>query len=943
MLRLRTLGGLSLDREDAPKTTPAATAARRRLAVLAVIAASGERGIPRDRLLALLWPESELDRARHALDQTLYVLKRDAGGEPLVLGREELTLNPATVSSDLGDFRAARARGDHAEAVKLYGGPFLDGVYLSGAAEFEHWVDAERQTLMRDVASSLEALAAAASSRGDHREAAEWWQRLAAMDRRKTRVVVALMSELAASGDRAAALRHAEVYRALVQDDLGAEPNPVVAELAERLRREPADIGPAPTVAAPAPAVAPPPLDVPDATPPATSGEIIAEAPAEPARPRPARARRIAGVAVALAAAVAVWAAWAFARTPPVPERAWVVLADVENRTGDSIYSRALDVAVASGLQQSAYVNVLPRSRVRQALARTGRAPSDIASLALDESLAREVAQREGARAVVVGAIDRVDSSYMLSARVVDAASGEALAAATSVARSRAEVVDAVDRLVRGLRRALGESRASLVRHDRPLPQATTSSLEALRKYADGAAAYESGEMTAGMELWRQAVALDSGFAIAHSDLGAAYYFGNDRQAGDRHFERALQLLDRLTDRERLQVRATVAAARGDRDGAIALWRSLLAEYPDDPTAWGHIGYQNLRLGRDRDAIAAYNRQLERDSTNANVLLNLATVYLGAREYESALRTYRRAFALQPSLFRVGNINHEYGRTLVLAGRPAEARAAYDSMQPGPDAQRAQGERSIGMLLTNQGRYGEAITHLRRAVLLSQSGSRPLSEARNRLFVAAALLEKGRQDSADAELRAAHAIFRRTELAPAMLTFLGKALVRGGRPDLATEVLDTLRRRAQPANPEDQRNLALLDAEVALAKGPSDSALQAIVRVYAADSGAFVLESLAHGMARAGRLTEAAELYERLAAARHDWYGWEPQPYALLAFARAGELHERSGDVARARSAYQRFLSQWPESDRDLVTVRAVRARLAGPPGDAGEARPVNP
>src|SRR5439155_10416616 len=193
---------------------------------------------------------------------------------------------------------------------------------------------------------------------------------------------------------------------------------------------------------------------------------------------------------VAVILAVALSTAWMFWSRRRVEERAWILPADFENRTRDSVFDRALDAALATGLQQSAYVNVFPRSRVQQTLIRMGRRPSSgQAAPRLEENLAREVAQREGVSAIVVGAVDRVDSSDMVTVRLVDATSGVALAAESKVARRRADVIDAVDDLVRRIRRDIGESASALAQHDRPLPQATTRSLEALHKYAAANAA----------------------------------------------------------------------------------------------------------------------------------------------------------------------------------------------------------------------------------------------------------------------------------------------------------------------------------------------------------------------------------------------------------------------------------------------------------------------
>jgi len=946
LLRLRTFGGLSIERsadEGGGSPTSTATAARRRLAFLAVLAASGPRGMPRDKLLALFWPESDNDKARHALDQTIYSLKRDLGAESLVLGREELAINPVAMTSDVEDFKAALARGDRGAAVELYTGPFLDGVFISGAAGFERWAEDERTRLTRDVELALEALAAEAANRGDHAGAVQRWQRLATMEPRKTRVVLSLMSELAAAGDRAAALKHAEIYHTLVRDDLDAEPNPAVAALAERLRREPAVVksprrtldrvtaipAPEPTKAEPAPAVV-------------TQNAVAAEPPIarpEPAAPRRAtvewlrqrstRAYRVAGVAVALVVLLTLSLAWVLSgKHRADSQRAWILSADVENRTQDSIFDGAVDAALAAGLQQSAHVSIFPRARVQQTLTRMRHESTGSARVRLDETLAREVAQREGVHTVLVASVDRIDSSYMLNARLVEAATGAVIAAESRRANRRAEVIEAVDDLVRRLRHDIGESADAIARHDLPLPQATTRSLEALRKYANGRAAWAAGQHTPARELYLEAVALDSDFALAHAALGFYYYWNNDRPQGDAHYDHALRLLDRLTDRERLQVRASAESWRGNREAAIELRKALLAIYPDDPSAWGNIGYDYMRLDRPNESIGAYREQIKRDSTDPTNYINLAISYLQLGKYDEAVRHYQRAFALQPNLLTLENLNHEYGKALLFAGKPDAARAVYDSMLAGTIDQRARGHRSLGLLAMIRGRYGEAIDRFRDAVLLSQGPKRELTEARNRLFLASAQQEKGWRDSASAQMRNVHALFRRAYFEPMFLWYLGKALARDGQVALASEVLDTLRKRARADNPQDRANVLALGGEVALARGRADSAARLLQLAYTIDSSSLVRESLASAMAHAGELTAAARLYESLLANGESWYGGEAEQYVLVAPLAAGALYERANDLPHARAAYEQVLTRWAQGDTDLVTMRASRAAL---------------
>lgn len=234
MLRFRTLGGAAVEGETGP--IGGAAAQRKSLALLALLALAGDRGISRDKLLAYLWPDTDPDRAGHRLNQALYALRRDLQVGALFLGSAELRLNAELMGSDVAEFVVARHAGQLDRAVALYGGPFLDGFFLSGAPEFERWVDNERAGLARDYAEALETLAAEAGARGDPRQAAEWWRRLADHDPLSSRVTVHLMSSLAAAGSRADALERARAHQEIVRRELDAAPSPAVLALAQRLR-----------------------------------------------------------------------------------------------------------------------------------------------------------------------------------------------------------------------------------------------------------------------------------------------------------------------------------------------------------------------------------------------------------------------------------------------------------------------------------------------------------------------------------------------------------------------------------------------------------------------------------------------------------------------------------------------------------------------------------
>ncbi|HEY7237069.1 MAG TPA: BTAD domain-containing putative transcriptional regulator, partial [Gemmatimonadaceae bacterium] len=238
--QLRTLGGLTLLRDGV--AVSGAPAQRRRLALLAIIAAAGDRGYSREKLLAMLWPESDAESARHALSQLLFVVKRDLQCGELFMGGAELRLNPRELSSDVAELDRHVLGKDDAAAVALYGGPFLDGFHLRAGPEFERWQEEQRARLAKTYARALERLAAAAEARGDLLDAVGSRRRLAATDPLNTRLALALMRSLAASGDVAGALQHARLHETLLREELGVEADPAVVAFAAELRRRSADI-----------------------------------------------------------------------------------------------------------------------------------------------------------------------------------------------------------------------------------------------------------------------------------------------------------------------------------------------------------------------------------------------------------------------------------------------------------------------------------------------------------------------------------------------------------------------------------------------------------------------------------------------------------------------------------------------------------------------------
>jgi DNA-binding SARP family transcriptional activator len=233
VLRLRTFGGLRVER--AADVVDASVGQRRKLAVLALLAASGD-GVSRDRVVGLLWSECDESRARHTFAQLLHALRRAAGDDPVAGSPMSMRLDPDVATSDVADFESAIARQDYAEAVRLYRGSFLDGFYLNGCPEFERWVEDRRAVLSRQVERAIETLAMRAGAAGDARQAADWWLHLSMLRPLDSRITLGLMQATVAAGDHGTALGYARAHEQLLRSELDAAPPPAITTYAASLR-----------------------------------------------------------------------------------------------------------------------------------------------------------------------------------------------------------------------------------------------------------------------------------------------------------------------------------------------------------------------------------------------------------------------------------------------------------------------------------------------------------------------------------------------------------------------------------------------------------------------------------------------------------------------------------------------------------------------------------
>lgn len=238
MFSLQLLGGARLLADEIAIRGPATQ--RHRLALMAILAAAHPDGVTRDRLIALLWPDRDAGHARNLLKQAVHAIRYVVGDGAILTAGDDLTLNAALIRADLIDFRRVVTEGDYGRAVELCRGRFLDGFYLKGAAEFEHWVDREQDRIAMARAAAVESLAEAAEQRADLEDAVFRWKERSAHDPYDSRVATRLIGALAAHGNRAAALQHARTHEALLRAEFDVAPPPEFYQFVEQLAASPA-------------------------------------------------------------------------------------------------------------------------------------------------------------------------------------------------------------------------------------------------------------------------------------------------------------------------------------------------------------------------------------------------------------------------------------------------------------------------------------------------------------------------------------------------------------------------------------------------------------------------------------------------------------------------------------------------------------------------------
>jgi tetratricopeptide (TPR) repeat protein/predicted Ser/Thr protein kinase len=345
-------------------------------------------------------------------------------------------------------------------------------------------------------------------------------------------------------------------------------------------------------------------------------------------RPALAAAAAIIGLVAVVLAAPRLWRVVENVIAEPAiafAERDWLLVADFANDTGDPIFDRALNTALAAALTQSRYVNIVPSNRIRESLRRMGRT----GDTRTDGTVAREIALREGFRLALAPAIASTGSAYLLTASVLDPSTGATLTSEQVHARSRDEVLPALDELSGRIRRALGESRDVIATQAKPLAKVTTSSLEALQRYSLGREAHFAQQLDKARVLYEEALRIDPAFTSARGSLGLINVEFFDRAKGLELLSQTINASDGLTDYERVSLMGFHALyVEGDPNKAADHYRGFLALHPDSAAAHNNLGRIYMQQRRFKEAIAELEETIRLDPDLFLAYFSLNSIYL---------------------------------------------------------------------------------------------------------------------------------------------------------------------------------------------------------------------------------------------------------------------------------------------------------------------------
>jgi eukaryotic-like serine/threonine-protein kinase len=637
----------------------------------------------------------------------------------------------------------------------------------------------------------------------------------------------------------------------------------------------------------------------------------------------------------AVAAAIIVIAGlavgdWLFSsrKVHALTDKDTIVLADFTNATDDAVFDDTLRRGLSVQLEQSPFLSIIPDQQVQQTLQMMGQKPD----AKLTPEIARELCQRTSSAAVLEGSIAQIGVQYLLTLKAVNCASGKSLASTEATAADKNHVLDALGKTASEMRNKLGESLSTVQKFDTPLQQATTSSLEALQAFSSGyKVLYGPEGSPAAIPFFKRATELDPNFALAYAMLGRASVDAGEASNAADATQKAYELRDRVSEPERYFVTSSYyTVVTGDLEKAKEPCQLWIQAYPRAVVPRNFLaGPIYLTLGEFQKAV-----DLAEETTRLHPDLPIAYAHLlygyaALNRLDKAKEAYARALRnkidssafLDVPMYSIDFLNGDTSGMAQLVARGTGKPGIEDIFLA-----------NEALTAAYSGRLGKARELSRQAEASAQRAEEKEEAA---VYVGSAALIEGLFGNAtQARRQAATAL----GLSTARDTQYAAALVLGFTGDeVRTQALaDDLAKRFPQDTIAQFNYLPTLRAQIALNRNDSDKAIEALQAAapyeLATPAALFGFLSVypiyvrgeAYLAARQGN--EAAAEFQKIL----DHAGVVVnEPIGALAHLGLARAYAMKGDTARARAAYQDFLTLWKDADPDIPILIAAKSEYA--------------
>ena len=598
---------------------------------------------------------------------------------------------------------------------------------------------------------------------------------------------------------------------------------------------------------------------------------------------------------------------------PKLTEKDDIVLADFTNTTGDAVFDFTLRQGLSSQLEQSPFLNLISDQRIADTLTLMSQ-PKDTR---LTTQIARDVCQRTASAATIEGSIAVLGTQYVVGLKAVGCRGGNVLANEQATANGKEQVLKALGQAAGDLRKRLGESVASAQKYDAPLESATTPSLEALQAYSLCFRAAARGDYLGSIGHCQRAIDLDPNFAMAHARLGAYYANTGNIAKSQDSLRRAYELRSRVSEREQLHIAINYHQLVTENLEAARAAAELYAQtYPRDYVPRNALILVSINLGRYEQAVRFGREAIALDPQNSAAYSNLGSAYflLGRIDemravYGEALRRNVVSPSFDVALYRAESIErNEAGMKRLearLMGTPAEPLAfAVQSF-----------------VAMNGGRFQQSGDLLRQELASAQRFHSEAPRSSNALYCALA----GQKECA----RGLGLESLRTSTDPASTGQSAIALALTGDSAQAARVASDLSSRYPEGTAVQFALVPLIRAALALEAGDGRKTVDALTVTSAYDFSNMCdayppyLRGRAYLLLKDG-VSAAREFQKILDQPRTTQHG-----LGALAHLGVGRAMVVSGDVAKAKTAYQDFFAEWKDADPDAAILKLAKAEYA--------------